>query len=242
MYRNTENTRAVIFDGDDTLWETQAEYEKAKAQFFQLMERLGFDVKDVQTRFAQTDVANVENFGFSKHRFPASMQAVYLSFCKEKHVEIDQNIANRVQGIGYSVFLQKPLLKTNTISILKSLRQKYSLYLFTSGDPDIQQYKIRELSIAPLFRNIYITERKDAKEFQRIIHQENIDPKKSWMVGNSLRSDINPAVQVGLRAIWVRAGSWEYDQVLLSEGNVWVVDSLDEITGVIQEIDSYSIA
>ncbi len=70
----------IIFDGDDTLWETSVFYKEAKEEFFDKMASLGFNQSEVQESFEKTDVANVTRFGFTKKRFPTSMAETYQNF------------------------------------------------------------------------------------------------------------------------------------------------------------------
>ncbi|SRR6266540_116088 len=238
MLRETSNTRgAIIFDGDDTLWETQAIYDRAKEHFYHLMGQQGFNECAVKEKFGQVDAENVKTMGFSMHRFPRSMQDVYKYFCIQNNYTIDPAICDQILRIGYSVFDNEPVLMPGARDVLEQLSKLYDLYLFTSGDLEIQKRKLAQVKILPFFRKSFIKERKDESELSNIIESEALDIKRSWMIGNSPRSDINPALKVGLRCIWIRGGTWEYDEEILVEGQVWAVSSLLEIPSILLEAD-----
>src|SRR5438067_1593429 len=136
---------AVIFDGDDTLWQTQALYEEAKARFFEAMGRLGFNPQRVRDTLAQIDVANVATLGFSQHRFPTSMTEVYSYFCLLHGQPIDPVIIDQLREIGYSVFGRTPIVMDGALETLRILKHHYWLCLYTAGDIDVQQQRIAAL-------------------------------------------------------------------------------------------------
>ena len=229
---------AIIFDGDDTLWQNQIFYEQAKEQFYKLMENQGFDRKAVTSKLSEIDVSNVQRFGFSRRRFPESLKETYEYFCRNQGRPVDPAILKQVYRIGNSVFHRKPVLMDGAQQVLEQLSKEYRLYLYTSGDPYIQRRKLKYLKLAKYFEAIYIRERKNEAELQDILHEQNLDPKKTWMIGNSLRSDINPALKLGLKCIWVRSSCWEYDTELPITSDILQVNSLQELPKIIKGIQS----
>ncbi len=210
---NGERGAPVIFDGDDTLWPTQFFYERAKRSFCDLMFEEGFDREAARAKLAEIDVANVDKLGFSKHRFPLSMKEAYEHFCEVSGRRVERAMLERIWRVGYSVFGQKPVLADGAMQVLDSLeRHSCRRYLYTAGDPEVQREKIESLGIAGRFEAIYIKETKDEEDLSQILQEQGLEPHQTWMVGNSLRSDIKPALSLGLRCVWVQGGSWEYDE------------------------------
>jgi putative hydrolase of the HAD superfamily len=243
MMPSSVGSPAVIFDGDDTLWQTQALYEEAKALFFEAMERLGFNPQSVQDTLAQVDVANVATLRFSKHRFPTSMTEVYKYFCLLHGQPIDPIIIDQVREIGYSVFSRTPIVMDGALETLRILKHHYWLCLYTSGDIDVQQQRIASLhNITEHFDALQITERKTHATLCQLIHQHGLEVRQTWSVGNSLRSDIAPAVQLGLHCIWIHGGAWEYDQDECSLEQVWQVHSLPEIPPILAAVDGIPLS
>jgi len=223
----------ILFDGDDTLWEIQPLYDEAKGRFFDVMEQEEFDRNEVSRMLAEVDQANVRRFGFSRHRFPTSLKTVYQNFCELNGQVPQPKVLARALRLGYSVFRRKPIVKMGARETVMQLSRYFKVCLFTAGDDEIQRKRIVDAGVADLFWAIFVTDRKDASTFRHVLEQLEAEPAKTWMVGNSLKSDINPAVQVGLRCIWVRSSSWEYDADELVAGDVWQVESLEAVRDIV---------
>ncbi len=221
---------SVIFDGDDTLWSTQFVYERAKERFYSLMSQQGFARERTEDMLANIDVANVSKLGFSKHRFPLSMRETYERLSDERGQPVDRQVSQAASEVGYSVFQHKPRLLEGVVSTLLTLaRRGYDCYLYTAGDQEVQTRKLEALNISSYFKAVYITESKSAEVLSSIIRELGLEAKKTWMVGNSLRSDINPALKLGLNCVWIRSLSWAYDHEPLIGRQVIQTDDLREL-------------
>jgi len=236
---------AIIFDGDDTLWQTQVIYDEAKEKFYRLIEdqefgqlssEQGFNKRAVAAKLAEIDVANVARYGFAKIRFAKSMRDVYKYFCVQCARPIDSRTLRRISKIGYSVFDRRPTLMVGARRILAYLHPRYRLYLYTAGNRGVQEKKIKELGISEYFEKIYILDQKSEAELQRILLEQRLEASSTLMVGNSVRSDINPALRVGLPCIWLRSHSWEYDEAELLSGQVRQLDTLKDILSIIEHL------
>ena len=225
----------VIFDGDDTLWGTGHLYEVAKEEFFDEMAKLGYDRAEVEKTFERTDVGNVARLGFSRQRFPTSMADTYRLFCKQNKRVVEESIESRVKAIGYAVFTKRPSLLDRARDVLAQLRSSHMLVLATKGDRDIQRERIADSGLSSYFAATYILDQKTEREWQRIVRECDLNVAHSWAVGNSLKSDINPALQVGLSAIWVPYRGWGYeDDVRPDSSRFYEVTSLADILGIIK--------
>lgn len=232
-------SKAVIFDGDDTLWAIQSFYDEAKEAFFSLMEHQGFSRPRVEKRFAEIDHANVAEYGFSRLRFPQSMQDTYKYLAQHSGVKPNTLLLDKVYEIGSTVFERKPELLPGSTDTLLKLKTFYRLFLYSVGDLEVQWKKVNDLHLEPFFEHIYITERKTSDQLAQILVEQHLQPASSWMVGNSLRSDINPALRLGLRCIWFQAHSWDYDHDALRPGHIWRVSNLDEIPDLLARVDMH---
>lgn len=227
--------KAIIFDGDDTLWENQVFYDEAKDQFYKLMDSQGFDRTSVKEKLSEIDRANVAKLGLSRKRFPTSMRETYVHFCTQEHRNSDPNIEALVFAIGAAVFQRKPRPVDDVEKVLALLKKIYDLYLYSAGDREIQAEKLQSVGLAKHFQGIHFVERKNSAELQRILDEHNLDIETTWMAGNSVRSDINPALQLGLPCIWVHTHSWDYDQDIMLDGFVKEVSSIREIPALVCE-------
>jgi putative hydrolase of the HAD superfamily len=121
----------------------------------------------------------------------------------------------------------------DAIDILQSLSRCYLLVLATKGDAVAQDIKINRLGLHSFFKRIYILPQKTELEYSQIIGDQRTPRDNVWVVGNSVRSDINPALRLGLRAILIPRGSWLYEEDVLLDGDVVRVASLTEAASII---------
>lgn len=220
----------LIFDGDDTLWMTQPLYAAAKNRFFESMSGLGFPEMEVRKVLESIDVEAVGTHGFSRHRFPSSLLAAYRSMCSHHGLEPRKPLEDSVLGIGYSVFETRPEVANGAQEVLAALETTHRLILATKGDHEIQEQKIEYSGLAGYFHSIYILDDKADHQFVEIVAEQSLTVEESWSIGNSLRSDINPALRVGLGAIWIPQATWAYeDDVMLKSERLHRVHSLEEI-------------
>jgi len=233
--KNSQAKATVIFDGDDTLWETQSLYEVAKEEFFREMAKLGFRPDKVRERFETIDHANVKKRGFSKSRFPRSMAETYRAFCVDNRVAIDNSIARRARYIGGKVFRASPRILDEVVDTLSELRaRKIRLLLATKGERDVQERRVEQSGLRYLFDRVFIFGHKGREEFEHILLEEDIDASKGWSVGNSIKSDINPALTVGLNAIWIPQNTWAYEEERpIVSSRLYKVQSIRQITEII---------
>jgi putative hydrolase of the HAD superfamily len=237
------NPPAIIFDGDDTLWATQELYDEAKERFFALLEKLGHNRESTGAKFTEIDVANVRRFGLSRARFPTSMQETYEFFCRATGAHSDAGVAARAVALGNSVFDMPPRAHPDVIGTLQRLRgQAYRLLLFTAGDEDVQLRRIEQTSLRPYFDAVRITPLKTPEAWTELVRSEGLCVARTWSVGNSLRSDINPALDIGMRCVLIAAKTWEYERIGAGQKGeaapVWCARTLGDAARAIIEADS----
>lgn len=227
----------IIFDGDDTLWHTQPLYERAKDKFFDLMASQGFSKEIAAGLLAEIDTKNVSKLGFSRERFPKSLREVYECFCRNNGTRPNSKILQRIDQIGKSVFYAKAIRIRGVRALLQRLRKRYRIYLLTSGDFEIQQRRIDDSGLGDLFIEIFIVDKKNEIMLDQLVETLKIDKRCVWMIGNSIKSDINPALAVGLRCIWIHAGGWEYDIEEIRLGKLWVAEHLTDIVKILEDVN-----
>jgi putative hydrolase of the HAD superfamily len=206
------NRKGIIFDGDDTLWATQALYVETKTEFFREMQRYGFHQAEIEAQFEKIDVRNVRTLGFSKVRFPKSMADTYRALCGLYKRPVDNEVKAQVEIIGYSVFEKTARVVPGVYELLDTLRAyRLSLVLATKGDQEVQQKRVFDSNLNVYFERIYVFPDKGGVEFRRIIDECRFEIGKSWSIGNSMKSDINPAMRIGMNAIWIPNETWSFE-------------------------------
>jgi len=226
--------KIIIFDGDDTLWKTQELYDNAKKHYSELMKSQGFD-EDVIDMLDKLDMQRVEILKFSKSRFLESMLITYAMLCGKNKETWKLEVESKIRYFAQVIFQFPPKLYEDTLETLDALYKYFTLILFTNGDKDFQKKKIDSLGkkFTDYFTRIYITEMKNIEEYRKIVSDLGIPPQNIWVVGNSVKSDINPAVQFGLKSILIPRGTWLYEEAKMISREVLVARSLAEAKNLI---------
>ncbi len=183
----------VGFDADDTLWRSQDYFDEAQAQFERIISRY-VDLADVGRRLYGYEARNIAFFGYGVKGMALSMV--------EAAVEItDERIA--ATDIKRIVALAKELLR-HPVELLDGVREaveavaaRYPVVLITKGDLFHQEAKVRESGLADRFRRIEIVSEKDPATYARLLEEFGVPARRFLMVGNSLRSDIAPVLELG---------------------------------------------
>jgi putative hydrolase of the HAD superfamily len=229
---------AVVFDGDDTLWSTEPLYDRAREEARAEVVRSGLDGDKWESLERRFDVENVRQFGFSIERFPTSCVQAYEAVARESNTPVNPDVRERVRVAASAVFSQDPPLMAGARETLRRLRSKGAkLALLTKGDHELQTRRVERSGIADLFDVIRIVSEKPPEAFRDAVAALQVDPRDAWSVGNSVRSDILPAVESGLRAVWIDAHVWEHEKFegMFSHDQVLAVTDL---SGVADAIDA----
>lgn len=234
-------TRAIVFDADDTLWDTQPLYDEAKSELFGLLESLGFERAKAAAKFTEIDIANVEHFGLSRARFPKSMRDTVESLYIAAGMLPAPHVIERVTAIAERVFARTPIVRTDASAALSLLKSHYQLVLFTAGDEDVQRVRVHQSGLESFFDLVRVTPKKTNEAWLKLIAEERLVPHSSWSVGNSVKSDINPALWAGLRCILVSGGSWEFEQTALEPNTImdqpWQATTLLQAATIVLQQD-----
>lgn len=229
-----ETRRLIIFDGDDTLWKTQERYDQAKAEFSELLRRLGFVAGNPIEILDAIDSERASSTkDFSANRFVESMKATYTFLCDKENRILEREIEEQISTICAPLFT-RPELYEDTVWTLETLVGEHTLLLATKGNPTLQNGKVDELGLRPFFRKVYVLRDKSEREYSEILRDVRGSIETTWVVGNSVRSDVNPALMLGWKAILIPRGSWRYEEAALAKGDVTIVHSLREAVTVIQ--------
>lgn len=210
--RNKRAVQTAVFDGDDTLWETERLYDDARQAARSVVERSGLpgDVWEKRQRFI--DVENVSILGFSPQRFPTSCAQAYEVIGAESGTNLDEAVRQAVYEAAASVFSNPASLVDGAEEVLTRLASDWRLILLTKGASEVQGRRIEESGLAGYFDEVRIVDTKTEDVWSKIIEEFAIDPAASWSIGNSLGSDIQPALSCGFSAIWIPAHVWEHEQ------------------------------
>lgn len=183
----------IGFDGDDTLWHSEGYYQHANAEFATIVGRY-VDLVDVHDRMLATERRNLKLFGYGAKGMTLSMVETAIAITGARISAAD---IHRLVELGKGV-LQHPVeLLPGIREAVEAVAEHHPVVLITKGDLFHQEKKVLRSGLAELFRRIEIVSEKDAATYRRVLAEFALEPAQFAMVGNSLRSDIEPVVRLG---------------------------------------------
>lgn len=204
----------ILIDFDDTLVETTIQFFQAQDLFAEKMSTLGYPKEEVISMLEKIDIDNVIKCGgFHMHCFPDAMGQTYQYFCQINNKKVCTQFQKKLEDIGWAVFQQEPQEIPGARDVVEKLAEKYPLFLVTKGDRDNQIRRIKQKKFYDYFQKVHIVSDKKDKEFSQIIKENNLVASHSWMIGNSMKSDINPAIKQGINGIHVlHPHTWSFEE------------------------------
>lgn len=232
----------VLVDFDDTLVDTAPRFLGARRQLFARLASLGFEdahCRDVHHQRVDPDM--MRRFGFGPNRLEHSFRETYLALCDEHGAAARPEVVAELEAIGRAVAGTPPLLD-GALDALAELATRLPTVLYTqSGDPEYQLSCVAGAGVTDILgaERIRVCGRKTPEAFRAALEHYGVaDPRLAWMVGNSMRSDINPALAAGANAILVDVPEpWEFDVVEPLSGDYVHVRSFSDAVRYLFELD-----
>ena len=199
----------LAFDADDTLWNNEIYYTRAKEEFVDWLLLYADDGEFVLQRLDEIEEGNVEIYGYGIKSFTLSMI--------EAAIEISQGLISP-EHLEEIISLGRNMLRTpveifpHAEEVLARLSQDWEMMLITKGDVFEQSKKIERTGLARYFRHIEIVGEKTSSTYRVLIERHHLNPQRFLMVGNSLRSDILPVLELGGQAVYIPyANTWAHE-------------------------------
>lgn len=211
---NAEEVKVIGFDADDTLWVNEQYFREGEEKFCRLMNKFSSDELTMKTLF-NIEMQNLDLYGYGVKGFMLSMLESASLISKGK---LDNALADEIISIGKGM-LQKPVVLLDKVhEILKLLQPKYKLVLVTKGDLLDQERKLKKSGLEPFFHHIEIMSEKKSSDYLKLIAHLEISSKEFVMIGNSLKSDVLPVIEIGSKAIYVpHEITWQHEQIDINE-------------------------
>jgi putative hydrolase of the HAD superfamily len=208
----------LLIDADDTLWHNNIYYEQAITDFMEIMRTTGLDKAAVEKEFRTREIDNVKHHGYGSVCFTISMLEIYRETCIKHGKEINGDIVRKIEINGKQTCDYDIVLLPGVKETLPVLTENFVLVIVTKGCQNEQMAKIKRSGISQYFHDITVVSEKTAEVYRSIIKKYNLDTDKTWMIGNSTRSDINPAKSVGLRTVYIPYhATWEFENETINE-------------------------
>ena len=185
----------IGFDGDDTLWHSEGYYQAANAAFTEIVGHY-VDLADTQVHAGMlgTERRNLALFGYGAKGMTLSMVETAIAITEAR---ISASDIHRLIEIGKGVLAHPVELLPGIREAAETLSRDYPLVLITKGDLFHQEKKVAQSGLSDLFRRIEIVSEKNVDTYRRLLDEFELVPAQFAMIGNSLRSDIEPVVRLG---------------------------------------------
>ena len=219
----------LIIDADDTLWENNIYFERAFDEFVEFLAHSTLPPTDVRAVLDEIEHANARIHGYGSQSFGRNLRQCYERLAERAIGEED---LVTVMGFAERI-LERPIeLIDGVRDTLEYLSARHELTLFTKGHPDEQTLKIDRSGLGGFFAHTAVVHEKDVAAYTQLVHARALIPDQTWMVGNSPKSDINPALAIGLNAVFVpHAHTWvlERQEIRPGRGRLVVIEQFRDL-------------
>lgn len=204
----------IAFDADDTLWRNEEYYLEGRARFIKILEKYGLHQQEI-SQFDRYEVENIQYFGYGAMSFILSMIELAIELTEQR---VHPGDIRQIIQLGKEMLTHPVILFPGVEELLASLSARIPLMLITKGDLFHQQRKFRESGLRAYFRALEVVSEKDRSVYQEILQRHGIQPERFLMIGNSLRSDILPVIELGGWALHLADHpTWSHEDDPLAE-------------------------
>lgn len=192
--------KVIAFDADDTLWVNEPYFREAEHTFCKWMERFGAE-EQLSARLFEVEMKNLHDYGYGAKAFTLSLMETALLLSREGEAHgiapVTPDEMHRVLEIGTSLIRIPIELLDGIKEVLEKLSGKYMLVVATKGDLLDQQRKLERSGLLPYFHHVEIMSDKKRGDYGALLKNLNLAPEEFLMIGNSLKSDVLPVLELG---------------------------------------------
>ena len=196
----------LFIDADDTLWENNIYFERAFDEFVDYLDHCTLSPREIRDVLDEIERVNSKVHGYGSLNFGRNLVQCYQHLV-EGHISEEQ--ARIITGFAQRILEQPMEIIDGVPATLEYLAARHTLTIFTKGNPDEQRLKIDSSGLMRFFSHAHIVKEKDERVYRSALAERSLDPAASWMIGNSPRSDVNPALAAGMNAVFIpHARTW----------------------------------
>ena len=219
----------LIVDADDTLWENNIYFERAFDEFCEYLSHSTLNPAQVREVLDEIEIANAKVHGYGSANFGRNLAQCYSHLAERDFADADLE-----QVIGFAArIIHHPMEVMPAVAeTLEYLASRHDLTLFTKGNAEEHKLKLDRSGLGIYFGHTEIVKEKDAQSYRALVDGRKLDPERTWMIGNSPKSDINPALAVGLKAVFIpHPHTWtlEHEEVLDAADRLLVLDTFADL-------------
>jgi putative hydrolase of the HAD superfamily len=210
---NSNGSQTLLIDADDTLWENNIYFERAIANFISFLNHHEYSPEQVRHVLNEVERECIVTHGYGLHSFAHALVRTFERLAVEP---LTPALHETIHGFAHAIAEHPIEIIGGVPETLAYLANRHHLILMTKGAFAEQTGKIERSGLKEYFAAVEIVAEKDVPTYQTIISKYELESDSTWMVGNSPRSDINPALASGINAVFVPHGNtWilEHDEV-----------------------------
>ena len=224
------NIKVIGFDADDTLWVNETYFRDAETEFASLLDRFETPNKIDQELF-KMEMKNLPVYGYGVKGFVLSMVEMAIELSNNT---VSNDTIKKILDIGKDMINKPVELLEGVENVLSVLSNKYRLIVATKGDLLDQERKLEKSGLLEYFHHIEVLIDKKEANYSKLLKHLDIEPSQFLMIGNSLKSDILPLVNIGAKAVHIPFHTtWEHEKIEIKSNDKLEYTTLSNLNEVI---------
>lgn len=222
--------KVIAFDADDTLWVNETYFRDTEEKFASLLE--GFETKNnIDQELFKMEIKNLELYGYGIKGFMLSMIESALEISNSS---VSQATLSKILRLGKDMIEHPVELLEGVVEVLEKLNGKYRLLVLTKGDLLDQERKIERSGLTKYFHHIQVLSDKKEENYLNLLETLEVEVKEFLMIGNSLKSDVLPIINIGAKAVHVPFHTtWQHEEVKVEE-NQYKYLKISKLTDILK--------
>ena len=215
--KRMDTPQTLLIDADDTLWENNIYFEEAIAKFISFLNHNSYSREEVRDVLNEVERECIVSHGYGLHSFAHALAQTFERLSVEP---LTPELRQKISGFAHVIAEHPVEFLPDVPATLEYLAGRHHLILMTKGAIAEQSGKVERSGIKEYFSAVEIVVEKNAETYRGVINKFELSSESTWMVGNSPRSDINPALAAGLNAVFIpHEGTWilEHEAVAPAE-------------------------
>jgi putative hydrolase of the HAD superfamily len=207
----------LLIDADDTLWENNIYFEEAFDRFCALLDHSSLTPAEVRAALDEIEIENNKVHGYGAHNFVRNLRQCFETLVER---EPDRTHFEEIASYAHGITSMPIELMPGVAETVPLLAQRHELTLFTKGEHREQSSKFERSALGHYFTHCEIVKEKNRAAYDDLVARLGLEKHRTWMIGNSPKSDVNPALAAGLSAVYVpHARTWtlEREEIRASE-------------------------
>jgi putative hydrolase of the HAD superfamily len=213
----------LVFDADDTLWDSNIHFLEAFDFFAAAVGDavLGISRVEIHAAVRRAEMRLIKTHGYGRRPYVMALHRAAAELAPAGH----DGLRDEIERIGAHLLERDCALLPGVEPTLAELSQRHRLLIFTKGQRDEQLHKLARSGLGPLFDRVETPREKDVDAYRRLMRDAELDPSLTFMIGNSPRSDINPAVAAGLRAVFIpHPHTWDLEHEEIKDAGDRIIE------------------